>query len=75
MPDPLPFYAEVRVLRASDRPHLEGRVGGILGITEPPDASTPPAYAVLLDGAEEVYTFLRDEIEPTGHMRKQEDYY
>jgi hypothetical protein len=75
MAETLPFYAEVRVLRASERPHLEGKFGGILGITDPPDPSIPPAYAVLLDGEEEVYTFLRDEIEPTGHMRKQEDYY
>ncbi|MET9447687.1 hypothetical protein [Streptomyces cinerochromogenes] len=75
MTDTLPFFAEVRVLRASDRPRLEGKLGGVLGITEPPDEATPPAYAVLLDGEEEVYTFLRDEIEPTGQMRKQEDYY
>ncbi|MCC5474271.1 hypothetical protein ABT288_21970 [Streptomyces sp. NPDC001093] len=75
MADTLPFYGEVRVLRASDRPDLEGKLGGILGITEPPDEATPPAYAVLIDGEEEVYTFLREEIEPTGHMRKQEDYY
>ncbi|SFY51279.1 hypothetical protein [Streptomyces sp. F-1] len=75
MADPLPFFAEVRVLRAPGSPRLEGKLGGTLGITEPPDEATPPAYAVLLDGEDEVYTFLRDEIEPTGHMRKQEDYY
>lgn len=75
MADTLPFYAEVRVLRAPDGPELEGKFGGILRITEPPDEATSPAYAVLLDGEEKVYTFLRDEIEPTGRMRKQEDYY
>ncbi|MER6328487.1 hypothetical protein ACL07V_29635 [Streptomyces sp. MB22_4] len=75
MADTLPFYGEVRVLQASDRPDLEGKLGGILGITEPPDEATPPAYAVMVDGEEEVYTFLREEIEPTGRMRKQEDYY
>ncbi|WP_330456270.1 hypothetical protein OIB37_04875 [Streptomyces sp. NBC_00820] len=75
MSDTLPFYGEVRVLRASDGPDLEGKLGGILGITDPPDDATPPAYGVLIDGEEEVYTFLREEIEPTGHMRKREDYY
>ncbi|MEU2061938.1 hypothetical protein [Streptomyces sp. NPDC013455] len=75
MTEPLPFYAEVRVVRAPDRPHVEGELGAVIGISDPPDQSTPPAYAVLLDGEEELYTFLHDEMEPTGHMRKREDYY
>ncbi|MEU5532306.1 hypothetical protein [Streptomyces sp. NPDC020362] len=75
MTDVLPFYAEVRVLRASGMPGQEGRLGGILGIKEPPDDTTAPAYGVLLDGAEELYTFLDGEIEPTGRMRKREEYY
>ncbi|WP_257585540.1 MULTISPECIES: DUF5958 family protein [unclassified Streptomyces] len=71
----LPFYGEVRVRQAAGLPGLKGRLGGILGITEPGDEATPPAYAVLLDGDEEVHTFRHDEIEPTGRMRRREDYY
>ncbi len=75
MEDVLEFYAEVRVVDSPDRPGSLGKVGTILGITEPADDTVAPAYAVLLDGDDSLIQFRRDQIEPTGEKRKHEDYY
>ena len=75
MEDTLEFYAEVRVVDSPDRPEALGKVGAILGITEPTDDRIAPAYAVLLDSGDSLIQFRQEQIEPTGQMRTREDYY
>lgn len=45
--DAFRFYAEVRITLSPRRPEPAGRLGAILGITEPNDPEVPPAYAVM----------------------------
>ncbi|MFJ9248717.1 hypothetical protein [Streptomyces sp. NPDC101776] len=71
----LDFYAEVRVVDSPDRPGSLAKAGAILGIAEPADETTEPTYAVLFDGDDRLIQFRREQIEPTGQMRKREDYY
>lgn len=40
--DAFHFYAEVRITHSPRRPELAGRLGAILGITEPRDPEVPP---------------------------------
>ncbi|MCX4825770.1 hypothetical protein OG883_39235 [Streptomyces sp. NBC_01142] len=72
--DAFHFYAEVRVVSSPRRPALKGRLGAILGITEPTKPDIPPAYAVMLDDHDFLVQFEREELQPTGRDRKQDDY-
>ncbi|MFI1103718.1 hypothetical protein [Streptomyces melanogenes] len=73
--DAFHFYAEVRITHSPRRPELAGRLGAILGITEPRDPAVPPAYAVMVDDYDYTVQFEREELTPTGRDRKHEDYY
>ncbi|MFE9008118.1 hypothetical protein ACFYOY_39380 [Streptomyces sp. NPDC007875] len=75
MEDPLHFYAEVRVVASPGRPELEGAVGAIVGISEPPHPDTPPSFGVMLDGFDVVRVFSKEQIAPTGQDRQKSDYY
>ncbi|WP_432048416.1 MULTISPECIES: hypothetical protein [Streptomyces] len=75
MEDPLHFYAEVRVVACPDRPELEGVVGAIVGISEPPNPDIAPSFGVMLDGFDVVRIFSREQIAPTGRDRQESDYY
>jgi hypothetical protein len=73
--NPLRFFAEVRVTESPNRPDLVGKLGAILGISEPRDKATPVEYSVMLDGYERLVAFRREAIAPTGRDRDREDYY
>ncbi|MFF1476602.1 hypothetical protein ACFVYD_03260 [Streptomyces sp. NPDC058301] len=73
--DAFHFYAEVRVTASAHRPELTGRLGAILGISEPRDPGVAPAYAVMVDDYDHTVQFERHELTPTGRNRKHEDYY
>lgn len=69
------FFAEVRVVASPRRPELQGAIGAILGISEPPDPGAAPHYGVMLDGFDLVHVFTGEQIAPTGRERRESAYY
>ncbi|MGW5689469.1 hypothetical protein ACWEWX_00445 [Streptomyces asiaticus] len=70
----LDYFVEVRVVSDPERPELEGAVGAIIGISEPPNPDAPPSFGVVLDGFDVVRVFSKEQIAPTGRSRQQSDY-
>jgi hypothetical protein len=71
------FYDVVRV-RATPRTvelNVEGKLGAVLGISQQEREPAPVSYAVSLDGVDDTYQFLEQELEATGERRRREDYY
>lgn len=72
---PLDFLDEVRVqpIASSKFAHLGGRLGAVLGVSGPDE--DPEAYAVAVDGEQNLIMLSPREVSPTGLRRRKAEYY
>jgi len=71
------FCDEVRIRISPETVErgIAGKLGAVLGISEPDDERVPMSYAVDVDGLKNVQQIKEEELEGTGLRRKRKDYF
>jgi len=71
------FIDEVRIRISPETVErgIAGKLGAVLGMSEPDDERFPMSYAVDVDGLKNVQQIKEDELEGTGPRRKRQDYF